>query len=184
MSPRSTTRPLYFWNIGSGSEFLRWQMSISVAKRTILFSFCFQNDLSVALYIGHLPRWQLFELVPFFVHCCFRIRNFYRLRHRNKLVHLIAVTQRIEPFLRDEICMIFRWTRFQTLSSGFMSCYEACMLCLGDVVGSFGFSVGFPQLVGSLLRPQLYKSIAASIRLSNYSVRFWWFPWTLYHRDR
>ena len=27
VSPRSTTRPMYFWNCGSSSEFLRWQRS-------------------------------------------------------------------------------------------------------------------------------------------------------------
>ena len=32
MSPRSTTRPLYFWNWGSTSEFLRWQISMNDAK--------------------------------------------------------------------------------------------------------------------------------------------------------
>ena len=32
MSPRSTTRPLYFWNLGSNSEFLRWHMSFRVEK--------------------------------------------------------------------------------------------------------------------------------------------------------
>ena len=38
-SPRSTTRPLYFWNCGSNSEFLRWQRSIHDAKCTVLPSF-------------------------------------------------------------------------------------------------------------------------------------------------
>ena len=32
MSPRSTTRPFYFWNVGSNSEFLRWHMSFHVAE--------------------------------------------------------------------------------------------------------------------------------------------------------
>ena len=39
MSPRSTTLPLYFWNCGSNSEFLRWQRSINEAKWTFLPSF-------------------------------------------------------------------------------------------------------------------------------------------------
>ena len=34
MSPRSTTRPLYFWCFVSYSAFFRWQMSISEAKWT------------------------------------------------------------------------------------------------------------------------------------------------------
>ena len=36
MSPRSTSRPLYFWYWGSNSEFLRWQRSISDATWTFL----------------------------------------------------------------------------------------------------------------------------------------------------
>ena len=40
MSPRSTTLPLYFWNCGSNSEFLRWHKSINEAKWTLLLFFC------------------------------------------------------------------------------------------------------------------------------------------------
>ena len=39
MSPRSTSLPLYLWNFGSNSEFLRWQMSINDAQCTVLPSF-------------------------------------------------------------------------------------------------------------------------------------------------
>ena len=35
MSPRSTTRPLYFWCFVSNSAFFRWQMSINDAKWTV-----------------------------------------------------------------------------------------------------------------------------------------------------
>ena len=38
MSPRSTTLPLYFCNLGSSSAFLRWHVSISVAKWTFFLS--------------------------------------------------------------------------------------------------------------------------------------------------
>ena len=34
ISPRSTTRPLYFWCFASNSAFFKWQMSISEAKWT------------------------------------------------------------------------------------------------------------------------------------------------------
>ena len=39
MSPRSTTRPLYFWCFASNSAFFKWQMSITEAKSTVLPSF-------------------------------------------------------------------------------------------------------------------------------------------------
>ena len=38
--PRRTTRPLYFWNFGSNSKFLMRDTSISVARWTVLPSFC------------------------------------------------------------------------------------------------------------------------------------------------
>ena len=43
-------------------------MSISVAKWTVLGSICASWMTSFfALYLGHLPSQQLFELLPFFV---------------------------------------------------------------------------------------------------------------------
>ena len=82
------------------------------------------DDLSFAIYFGHLPCWQLFELLPFFVHCGFRIRNFHRLVHENELEHKIAVTQRVEPpSPQCDLC-----DPFQTLSRGLVSFYDACML--------------------------------------------------------
>ena len=39
VSPRSTPRPLYFWNCGSDSEILRWQRSINDAKWTVISFF-------------------------------------------------------------------------------------------------------------------------------------------------
>ena len=58
-------------------HFLWWQMSINVAKWTVLrSSLCFQNDLSFALYLGHLPCWQFFELLSLFLHSGFCIREF------------------------------------------------------------------------------------------------------------
>ena len=68
-----------------------------VAKWTVLCSFlCFQDDLLFAFYIGHLPSWQFFELLPFFIHRCICIRDFHRVEHGNELVHKIFMTQRVE----------------------------------------------------------------------------------------
>ena len=108
MSPRSATLPWYFWYFGSNFAFLRWQMSISVAKWTFFLSFCFQNDLRFALYFRQWPCWQLFELLPLLVHSCFRIRNVHCLRHRNKLLHQIVMRHRIVSFACDMI-FIFSW---------------------------------------------------------------------------
>ena len=40
----------------------------------------------------HLPRQQLFELVPFLIHCNFRVWNCHRLEHRKKLAYQIVVS--------------------------------------------------------------------------------------------
>ena len=39
-------------------------------------------------------------IFSFFLHCCFRCRNFHSLRHRNELVKKTVVTQRISSFLQ------------------------------------------------------------------------------------
>ena len=41
------------------------------------------------------------------------------LGRRNKFVHQIVMTYRLQPFLRDVIFMIFWQSRFQTISRGF-----------------------------------------------------------------
>ena len=66
---RSTTRPLYFWNCGSNSEFLRWQMSINDAKWSC--------------------RWYLLEFFPFFIHCGFRTWCFHCFRHEINLCTIL-----------------------------------------------------------------------------------------------
>ena len=54
----------------------------------------FQDDLSFALYLGHLPSWQLFERLLFLIStAAFCIRDFQRLGHRNELVNKIFMTQ-------------------------------------------------------------------------------------------
>ena len=51
---------------------------------------CFQNYFLFALSVLQLPRWNRFDLLPFLVHSCFCIRNWYRMRHRNKFVYQIV----------------------------------------------------------------------------------------------
>ena len=73
MALRSATQPFFL--------ILRFQLRVfeltdvhQRSKVDLLFlSLCLQNKLLFALHIGQLPRWQLFDLLPSFVHCCFRI---------------------------------------------------------------------------------------------------------------
>ena len=99
---------LYFCNLGSDSAFLRWQMSINVAKWTCFFvSLCIQNKSLFSLNFVQMPRWNRFEPLSVLVHCCFRIRNFHRLTHRNKLVHHIATGHRSKAFSGNAVFKIF-----------------------------------------------------------------------------
>ena len=134
MSPRSTTRPLYFWYFGSISAFLRWQMSINVAKWTFLLLFlCLTENIFLALRLIHMLRRDLLELLPFFIHRGFRIQNFHRLGHWNKFMHQIVVSHWIESFLLDVIVMITsRKSGLQTLPCGFVSFH--CTSVLGFLV--------------------------------------------------
>ena len=65
MSLRRTTRPFYFWNCGSNSEFWRWQRSINDAKRTFLphslrrqsLHFCFWLSSAAMPVFSHFSQY-------------------------------------------------------------------------------------------------------------------------------
>ena len=105
----STTGPLYYRNLGSNSEFLRWHMSLlSVAKRTVLPSFCASSMTSSFVPdFRHLPCWQFVALLPLLVHSGLSIRYFHCWMHGKKLMHKIVVTQSIESLSCNAIFMIF-----------------------------------------------------------------------------
>ena len=168
MSPRSTILPLYSCNLGSNSAF----------GGDIFVSLCASRKTSIlALYFVQLPGWNRLELVPFLVHCCFRIQNFHRLRHRNWCVYQVVMSHRITSFAWDVIFMILRWSRFQTLPHGFMSFHDTCMLLS----------------LGILLQSSLFASVSWSPECffvpfctawPHPSWRLWWFLCTLHHPDR
>ena len=134
-------------------HFLRWQMSITEAKRSSFFlSLCFQVTFFFVLHFGHLPWWWLFEFLPFFVHCCLCIWNFHRLVHGNELARRIGMTQRVETLLRSVIFVIFWWSPFQSLSRTFTGLDDACILWVWDVVG---FAISSPMPVPAFRRLQL-----------------------------
>ena len=87
-----------------------------------------QSGLSFCLFVlPELPGWNRFELFPFLVHCCFRLRNFHRLRHRNKLANHIVMWHRSNPFACHVVFKIFSLRRFRSLPSGFMRFHDAFM---------------------------------------------------------
>ena len=86
---RSTTWPLYFWNLCSNSEFLRWYKSISVAKWTVLLSFCAFSMTSLLIV-------AFVDLFPLSVDCGLRIRNFHGRGRGCHNVLQVVVHQRLE----------------------------------------------------------------------------------------
>ena len=90
MSPRSTTRPLYFWCFVSNSAFFimtevhQW----GEVYFSTFFS-CFINHVRFVSDFCFVPRWNLFKFLPFFIHCCCCCGYLHCLRHRNKFVSLV-----------------------------------------------------------------------------------------------
>ena len=81
------------------------------------------------------------EFFSFFVHCCFRIWYFHCFRHKNKLVHEIAVVHWVDSFPRKVVFMIFMQSSFQTLSQRFVGFNDACVLCLASIRSTTSFVV-------------------------------------------
>ena len=64
MSPRRTTRPLYFWCFVSNSAFFKWQRSINEAKCTFLPSFLassITSDLFLTFALSHAGIFSSFS---------------------------------------------------------------------------------------------------------------------------
>ena len=105
-------------------------MSVNTAKWTFFFvSLCFQN-IFFALNFVQLPSWNRFKLLPFLVHCCFRIQIFRRLRRQNELVHQVVMS-----FSCNVIFMVFGLRRFWSLSRGLLTLHDTCMLCFWNLIG-------------------------------------------------
>ena len=144
-------------------------MSISVAIWTGLCSFRASRITSFfAISFVHLPCRQLFELLPFLVHCCFCIRNFHRLGHGNELVHKMRKTQRVEPLpqcdLRDLLMEPFPNTSSQS---------HELLRCMHASIFGFGWiRYKFPWCHKELFVVISLQGIAASTGSSNFSLRF------------
>ena len=62
---------------------------------------CFIDYLLFTSDVRQVPRPNLFQFLPFFIHCCLCCGNLHGLRHRNKLVYQIIMLQWIVSlFLR------------------------------------------------------------------------------------
>ena len=69
-----------------------WDDKCTSMKWTLFFSFCASRiTFFLALHFNHFQRWQVFELLPFYVN--FRIWNVHRLWHKNKFVPPVVFTR-------------------------------------------------------------------------------------------
>ena len=111
-------------------------MSISVAKWIFFFvSLCFENNFLLALDFPQLQCWNCLLLLPFLVYCFCRIRDFPRLRHRNKLVKQIVMGHRSKTFACNVVFMMFGLRRFHSLSCGLMRFHHTTIRRVWSVLG-------------------------------------------------
>ena len=98
-SPRSTTRPLYFWCFVSNSAFFEWHVSINEAKWTVApFVLAASITSFLLLTFVRFHAEICSDFFPLLVHCCLCCRNFHGLGHRNKFVYQIVMLQWIVSF--------------------------------------------------------------------------------------
>ena len=110
-SPRSTTRPVYFGNFGSNSDFLRCHQSAQ------------QNELL-------LPSLLCLVGDPFLAfHSCHSCHTRYAANFSSKIV----VTQRIEHLLSNVIFTISFLCLFDALSEGVVGFNDTCLFRLLDL---------------------------------------------------
>ena len=115
-------------NFGTNSEF-KWHRSMSVAKCTVLPSFCASSMTSFAFDFRLSPFWQVLQIFPLFVDCGVSVWNLHCMEYGNRCLHKIVLTQRIEPRLSNVILMIFVLSLFSALSDGFVGFNSACVYC-------------------------------------------------------
>ena len=181
MSPRSTSRPLYFWNWVLTPH--SWDDRCPSMWQSGLLSLCASRITSFfALYFVQLPGWNRFELFPFLVYCCFRIRNFHRLRHRNEFVKQVVMNHRSISFACD---VIFTDDSTRCLVDSCASTVHAYLVLESCRVYTLAFQ--FPQ-AGSMSSFLTCPFLARLSRLhrnfqSISSSRFWWILCILHLTD-
>ena len=108
VSPRSTTRPLYFWcfclqfGVLQMTDVHQWRKMIFYALRP-----CFIDHLWFVSDFCYVPRRNLFQFLPFFIHWCFCCGYLHCLRHRNKFVYQIVMLQWLVTSSCNMVLMIF-----------------------------------------------------------------------------
>ena len=148
MSLRSTTRPLYFWNCGCNSEFLRWQRSINTLTTQIelffLHSLLQRSPLFLVLTFVSCHAGIFSSSSNSFSAAAFASGIF--IAWRIKFVHKIVVVQLLNSSSCNMIFMTFMKSSFHTLSRRFVGFNDTCVFCLTI----FRDAAGFPVLFASV----------------------------------
>ena len=113
--------------------------------------------LSAAISVSSL-------IFPFFFCCSLCIRNFHRLRHRNKLVHQVLVTDWIYSFRCKMILVIPIRSSFQSNCRGLVSFDNTSMFCHVFSNTAAGFAAALTYWV--------LQGVAARIGISNFLRAF------------
>ena len=131
-----------FWYWGFNSEFLRWQRSINDAKCTVLPSFLASLIISFLFSdFRQLPCQYFLEFCPFLLQCYLCIWYFHCLRHKNKFVPRMVVTQWINPLSCNMIFMISVRRSFHAFPHRFIGLNNTSIFCLAILFNATGFPV-------------------------------------------
>ena len=90
---------------------------------------CFIDHLFLTFDFRQVPRRNFFQFFPFLVHRCFRCWNLHSLRHRNKLVHQIAMQWWIVFFSCNMVFVNWRFRIPHTHSGGFIGFQNTRKFC-------------------------------------------------------
>ena len=96
---------------------------------------CFQINLFLALDLVWLLSSNCLELVTFFFHSCFCVRNFHRFLNGNKFVCSNVMVHRTLPFRCDAVFVASWKSRFRRQSCGFMRLHYTSVLRLRNFAG-------------------------------------------------
>ena len=165
---------LYFWYWGSKLRFLEMTQVHQWRKMNFsTFIPCFIDHFFFVSDFRQTPCRYFLEFFPLFLHCCLCNRHFQCLRHRNKLVYQVVMTQWI-PFA----AMWSSWYLCGTPSNRVLkdssaSTIQACLVLL-----SFPNTVaGFPAAIYWCF----YKALLLASEFPTFHERFSWYVEILHH---
>ena len=138
MQPWSKTLPLCFWllkfqlRILEKTEIHQWRkMNVSAIVPCFFYHFFLISDFR------QLPCQNFLQFFPVFLFCRLCIWTFSCLKHRNKIMHHVPMTQWIHSFCIDVILMRFVSSSFSPWSRAFVGINNTSVFRLSQHCGWF-----------------------------------------------